>query len=162
MRNTLLMTMMLLLCGPAQAEKPSITGRASVIDGDTIEIHGTRIRLAGIDAPESRQTCTSKATGQRFRCGQHASFYLADMIGTQPVTCQKLGTDKYRRTLARCDIKGRDIGAAMVRAGWALPYLRRGKPYSSDEAFARFNNNGLWGTYFQPPWEWRTSERGVQ
>lgn len=39
----------------------TIVGVASVIDGDTIEIHGSRIRLFGIDAPESRQACMLEA-----------------------------------------------------------------------------------------------------
>jgi len=54
----------------------SIMGVASVIDGDTIEIHGTRIRLHGIDAPESRQVCM-RPTGEEWRCGQQASLALS-------------------------------------------------------------------------------------
>ena len=43
-----------------------MTGQATVIDGDTIDIHGTRIRLHGIDAPESGQLC--HIDGKRWRC----------------------------------------------------------------------------------------------
>jgi endonuclease YncB( thermonuclease family) len=55
-----------------------IAGRASIIDGDTIEIPGQRIRLFGIDAPESRQTC--EANGPTYRCGQQAALGLAEPV----------------------------------------------------------------------------------
>jgi len=70
---------------PTAADTADLTGRASVIHGDTLEIHGQRIQLFGIDAPESRQTC--EADGQTYRCGQQAALALADHIGQRVVAC---------------------------------------------------------------------------
>jgi endonuclease YncB( thermonuclease family) len=78
--------LILTVIGAASAQE-DITGVASIIDGDTVEIHGQRIRLYGIDAPESSQLCV-RPTGERWRCGQQASFALADKIGRATVSRQ--------------------------------------------------------------------------
>ena len=69
-----------------------IIGTASVTDGDTIKIHGERIRLHGIDAPESGQMCI--AQGREYRCGQKAALALAGEIGRKPVTNEDQATNE--------------------------------------------------------------------
>jgi endonuclease YncB( thermonuclease family) len=83
----------------AAAPYPPLTGQASVIDADTIEIRGKRIRLQGVDAPESRQICLD-AAGGKYRCGQKASLALADLIGRGHVTCDISGLVVQSRHLA--------------------------------------------------------------
>ncbi len=81
-----------------------MAGTASVIDGDTIGVHGQRIRLHGIDAPESRQLC--RLDGKPWPCGKDAANALADKIARRPVTCEDLGRDRYKRIIGRCDVAG--------------------------------------------------------
>jgi endonuclease YncB( thermonuclease family) len=77
---------------PAAAPEP-ITGQASVVDGDTIEIHRQRIRLFGIDAPESDQLCRGDDSLQH-RCGAKAANDLDAFIAGRPVSCAPVSTDR--------------------------------------------------------------------
>jgi len=135
----------------------AIIGRASVIDGDTIEIHGTRIRLFGIDAPESDQPCTIQ--GKPFRCGQQAAFALSDEIGNRTVNCQPKDRDRYGRVVAVCLVDGEDLNAWMVAKGWALAYRHYSNDYVTQEEQAAKSKIGIWQGEFVPPWDWRRSRR---
>ena len=131
-----------------------IARRASVIDGDTIEIRGERIRLFGIDAPEVGQTCRGP-TGQEYRCGQRAALVLDARIGDGVVTCERSDTDQYGRRVAVCRVYGEDLGAWMVGLGWAVAYRAYTTRYVPAEELARSRRAGMWAGTFSLPAEWR-------
>lgn len=98
-----------------------LTGQASVVDGDTLEIHGTRVRLWGIDAPESSQLCRGEDSLQ-YRCGAKAANDLDVFIARRPVNCIPISLDQYRRTVATCTVGDIDLGEWLVRNGLALDW----------------------------------------
>jgi len=134
-----------------------VVGVASVIDGDTIEIHGQRIRLHGIDAPEASQLCD--LDGKPWRCGQASANALAEYLGRRTVTCDPRDRDRYRRLVAACSVAGTSINAWMVREGWAVAYRRYSQDFVGDEAAARDAKRGIWRSTFVLPWEWRGQRR---
>jgi endonuclease YncB( thermonuclease family) len=138
---------------PAAAQ----TGTASVVDGDTIDVAGTRVRLWGIDAPESAQMCERSGVG--YACGQQASAHLRLLIGDAGVSCQSRTKDRYGRTVAVCRAGTVDIGAAMVRDGWAMAFVRYSVDYVAEEREARDAKRGLWAGSFTSPWDWRAAHR---
>lgn len=124
-----------------------------MIDGDTIEIHGRRIRFDGIDAPESSQVCVR--AGVKERCGQTAAFFLSDMIGRQTVRCETHDVDRYGRDIATCWLGDRNLNEAMVAVGQAVAYRRYSGRYVGAEDEARAAGTGVWGTEFEMPWDFR-------
>jgi endonuclease YncB( thermonuclease family) len=149
-------TLLLLSVVHASAAE-DLVGRASVIDGDTIEIHGKRVRISGIDAPERRQECAD-GSGKSYRCGQVAAAALdLFLLEARPATCQILGRDRYKRFVGRCRrADGIDVGSWMVRGGHALDWPRYSKGiYRLDEIAAESSGSGVWAGKFIKPWEWR-------
>ena len=142
------------LSGSAHAD---VSGRARTIDGDTIEVGGKRIRLHGIDAPESGQLC--RAGGKSWRCGRQASRALADRADGRLVVCEERDRDRYGRIVALCRVGGEDLGAWLVSRGWALAYRRYSIDYVREEASARATRRGLWRGEFVPPRDWRSGVR---
>jgi len=132
----------------------SLSGRARVIDGDTLEISGRRVRLEGIDAPEMAQTCGRNPSGT-WKCGAVAADRLAALIGRHTVTCESRGNDKYGRMLGICFVDGRDINAEMVRQGLAWAFVKYSRTYVRQESEARTARVGVWQGEAAPAWEYR-------
>lgn len=116
-------------------------GRASVIDGDTLEIHDARIRLDGIDAPERGKRCGD------VNVYQQAAHALDSFVAERTVLCAIEGaTDRYGREIGQCSVAGASVNEFMVSQGWARDWRRySGGAYADEEAAARAAGRGIWG-----------------
>lgn len=135
----------------------TVEGMPTVIDGDTIEVAHTRIRLFGIDAPEKRQSCQS--VNGDWPCGQVALRELSNRLEGKSVTCTEHGHDRYKRMIATCESGTEDIGAWMVGQGWALAYRHYSSAYLPQEEWAKANGLGIWRGAFVNPWDWRKANK---
>lgn len=131
-----------------------LTGRAHIVDGDTIIISETHIRLQGIDSPETDQVCLD-AKGERWKCGVTARDRLLEHIGQRAVSCTDLGRDRYKRILGVCYAGSEDLNAWMVREGFALAYVKYSREYVAEEKVAQIAKRGMWAGAFIAPWDWR-------
>ncbi|MHA6643635.1 thermonuclease family protein [Mesorhizobium sp. A623] len=139
----------------------TLVGRASVIDGDTIEIHGERVRFNGIDAPESAQQCTDGGHNQ-YRCGAKAAHALAIWLAaSSPTTCEFVSRDQYDRFVGNCTrANGDSVQRWLVRNGHAMDWPRYSKGvFASEQSAAKSAKLGIWRGEVQPPWEWRAAKR---
>ena len=141
MRLLFALTLFSIAIGPALADQ--LVGQVSVIDGDTLEINGTRIRLWGIDAPESSQLCR-REDSLPYRCGAKAANELDAFIARRSVDCAPVSLDQYGRTVAVCSIGGVDVAEWLVRNGLALdwPQYSKGK-YATAQHDAEHAGKGV-------------------
>lgn len=136
-----------------------------VTDGDTVTLLDNnntkiKIRLAGIDAPESKMAY-----------GPAASAHLATLVLGREVVAVVQKQDRYGRTIATVLRNSTDVNLAMIEAGMAWHYKKyaREQPvaealaYAKAEVAARAGGLGLWQDgVATPPWEWRQTRRAIQ
>lgn len=144
---------------PARKGLPaSVSGTASVIDADTLEIAKQRIRLVGVDAPESGQKCRD-TKGKFYRCGSVSANALDAWINRNPVTCAIEDTDRYGRLLGQCSVRGQNVQEWLVVNGYAVAYRQYSTAYVPAELKARAARAGIWDGEFVSPWDWRQGLR---
>ena len=150
---------LMLLVASGSANSADMVGQASIIDGDTLEIHGSRIRLWGIDAPESSQLCRGDDSLQ-YRCGAKAANDLDAFIARRPVNCLPISLDRYGRTVATCSVGGADLGDWLVRNGLALDWPQYSKrKYEFAQRDAEQAGQGMWAGSYVKPWLYRVCIR---
>ena len=109
----------------------SVADTLRVVDGDTIDLNGEKIRFSGIDAPESNyrgkeQTCLINEA--IIHCGKLSKEFLIKKIGTNKVTCKReKELDQYKRILAECFVNGESLSKVLVRNGYAFDFARYSK-----------------------------------
>jgi len=150
-RFTLIATLIAL---PSLSPADTLSGHPRIIDGDTIELAGEKIRLHGIDAPETKQMC-HQADGTEYRCGEMATFALAEIIERHWITCKGDTRDRYKRWIMVCYTGPYDINAMMVERGWAVAYRKYSMDYVDEEVIASDTRSGIWQGDFMIPWDWR-------
>lgn len=153
------LALLIALSVPSMSAAQVIEGPAEVIDGDSLRVAETEVRLFGVDAPEFSQPCYSN--GAEVACGTMAKDVLAGLIGNAFLTCQPRDTDTFGRVVATCRTSGVDIGGALVEAGWATAFRQYGNDYVVAEMRARAAGAGIWQWDFQMPEDYRASQQAA-
>jgi endonuclease YncB( thermonuclease family) len=151
--------LILLVAGGQSCIADSVTGQASVIDGDTLEIHGTRIRLWGIDAPESSQRCRNDESLQ-YRCGAKAANELDTFIARRPVDCSPVSLDQYGRTVAYVRLMASTLRTGWYATDWRWIGLHTQRANTiGRRARPEHAGRGMWAGSYVEPWLFRACVR---
>lgn len=157
LRNLLLTVMM----ATASVASAGPEGWVRVIDGDTIEVGNTRVRLHAIDAPEVDQLC-GDAQSPVWPCGAWVRQQTAERFDGRIAQCEQFDTDRYGRIVAKCRVEGGDMGEALVSDGLAFAYREYGLDYDLAEKGAAVNGRGLHATGVMSPAAFRSAQRAAE
>ena len=142
-------------------DKYDFKGRVVVTDGDTLKAKKIKIRLHGIDAPESKQKCKSK-NKKPYPCGYRSTLFLKSLIVDNTVYCKGEQKDRYRRLIAVCYSGKVNLNSKMVEEGWAIAYRYYSNDYIFEEEIAKKNKKGIWQGNFIEPYAWRKKQLSLK
>lgn len=144
-----------LLLAPLPATAQIVSGNATALDGDTLEMTGQRMRLSGIDAPELAQKC--QRDGADWDCGAQARRHLGLLLQSGEAQCTVQAQDSQGVAIATCAIAERDLSEAMVAAGFAIASETSpgDAPYADLESRVRMAKAGIFAGTFDQPSDWR-------
>jgi len=126
------------LAGQLDADAPLV----AVVDGQTLRLRESVVRLHGVVAPMRGQECRG-ADGARFDCGAASSEALAALVRGHAVTCKLDGRDEAGFPQGHCEAGGVSLNRAVVSAGWARADSHA-PDLASEEAGARALHLGIW------------------
>ena len=135
----------------------TIYGKAKIIDGDTIHIGNSKIRLHAIDAPETKQTCLKNR--KKWSCGSESTRFLKNLIGKDKIHCNTKGKDRYNRYIGVCYKNNTDLNSEMVINGWAIAYRYYSLDYIKEEEIAKSKKIGIWIGEFEEPYLYRKKNK---
>ena len=148
-----LITLSLVLYSSASFSEKIIEGKPIIIDGDTIHIGKNKIRLHGIDAPETNQKCTLDE--ETWNCGIQSTLALKNFILDKEVYCEIIDIDQYKRFVGICFVDNKNMNKYMVRNGWAIAYRYYSTLFVEDEEIAQKQKSGIWQDTFIEPYLFR-------
>jgi endonuclease YncB( thermonuclease family) len=114
-----------------------------VIDGETLEIRGLRIKLFAVDAPAVDHVCEA-TDDNRWRCGPRAAGALDELLEEAIVTCVPRDRDGEGRLIAVCSVGATDLSLWLLRNGLALEGLSSSGKYRQAQDEARAARRGMW------------------
>ena len=139
-------------------DRETYSGKAFIIDGDTLKIDGTKIRLVAVDAPEISQKC--KTHGHIENCGEIVKLRLVQVTSNEDIVCYSHGKDYFGRVLAECYVNDININKWLLREGLAVYYYNKDfKSYKILETLAKEEKVGLWDSEFQNPKDYRKQQK---
>lgn len=139
------------------------SGRAHVIDGDSLYVGHAEVRLFGIDSPEYEQRC-ELADGGSWACDEAATSLLKRLAQDRTIACKSEGLDRHDRMIATCWADGVDLGGQLVADGLSWAYRQYSMRYVRIEDRARAAGRGIWrdGSRPSPPWVFRAERRAAR
>lgn len=133
-----------------------LASNITVTDGDTFKTEAGKFRLWGVDAFEKKQDCYDD-NNQPYKCGIKAKETLQKIFqDAAKIECIETTKDRYKRSIAKCEIDGVELGKLLVQSGWAMDYTQySGGHFKPIENQARDSRSGAWSGCFIEPWDFR-------